>query len=162
MPRISAKARTQTYERYHDAARHQKRVAELAAAIAVEMNLPKELVHLLQKTGIIPSADLTAPARSPMRTAQEYNDILNGSGYPLKQPGSGILLESSILAIADMAETMADTVETHSSHRPYHLTKEMEKVLSEIKNVVPMNDQQVVAAFVRLINLGKFKFQTEY
>ncbi len=138
------------------ATKHQKRVAELASAIAREMNLSKKLVKMLLMVGIIHdpgSVELPYPVA---QTALQYHERLNGSGYPQKLAGDDILLEARILAVAD-------TVETMSSPRPYRPAMGLAKALEEIKrNSSTLYDSEVVKAFVRLADRGKFRFQTRY
>ncbi len=77
--------------------------------------------------------------------------------------GDDILLTDRILAVADKVETMADTVETMSSLSPYRPAIGLGKALEEIKrNSSTQHDSDVVNAFVRLVNRGKFRFRTRY
>jgi HD-GYP domain-containing protein (c-di-GMP phosphodiesterase class II) len=90
------------------------------------------------------------------RTALQYHEKLNGSGYPQKQTGDDILLEARILAVAD-------TVETISSTGPYYPAMGLDKALEEIKrNGSTLYDSEVVKALVRLVQRGNFKFRTNY
>lgn len=152
---VSVLAQT-TEQRTLYATKHQKRVAELASAIAREMDLSKKLVKMLLLVGIIHdpgSVELPYPVA---QTALQYNERLNGSGYPQKQAGDDILLEARILAVAD-------TVETMSSPRPSRPAMGMDKALEEIKrSSSTLYDSEVVEAFGRLIDRGKFRFQTRY
>ncbi len=150
-------------QRTINATKHQKRVAELASAIAREMNLSKKLVKMLLMVGIIHdpgSVELPYPVA---QTALQYHERLNGSGYPQKLAGDDILLEARIMAVADKVETMADTVETMSSPRPYRPAMGLAMALKEIKrNSGPLYDSEVAKALVRLVDRGKFRFQTSY
>ena len=56
----------------------------------------------------------------------QHHERLDGSGYPFGLKGDEILLESRILAVADVVESM-------SSHRPYRPALGIEKALAEIK-----------------------------
>jgi HD-GYP domain-containing protein (c-di-GMP phosphodiesterase class II) len=51
---------------------------------------------------------------------------MNGSGYPRNLKGDEIIIESQILAVADVVEAMA-------SHRPYRPTLGIEAALEEIE-----------------------------
>jgi len=55
----------------------------------------------------------------------QHHERMDGSGYPNGLRGDQILLESRILAVADVVEAMA-------SHRPYRPAVGMEKALEEI------------------------------
>ena len=55
----------------------------------------------------------------------QHHERLDGSGYPLGLCGDSILLESRILAVADVVESI-------SSHRPYRATMGMDVALSEL------------------------------
>ncbi len=59
------------------------------------------------------------------RMVHEHHEKLDGSGYPQKLAGEEILLESMILAVADVVEAMA-------THRPYRPALGIEKALEEI------------------------------
>jgi HD-GYP domain-containing protein (c-di-GMP phosphodiesterase class II) len=69
---------------------------------------------------------------------------MNGSGYPRNLKGNEILMESRILAVADVVEAMA-------SHRPYRPTLGIEAALEEIeKNKGILYDDAVADACLRL------------
>ena len=55
----------------------------------------------------------------------QHHERIDGSGYPLGLTGDAILLESKILAVADVVEAMA-------SHRPYRSAMGLEAALDEI------------------------------
>ncbi len=137
-------------------AKHQERVAELASAIAREMNLSEELVKMLLMVGIIQDTGTVETPYPVAQTAIQYNERLNGSGYPQKLAGDDILLEARILAVAD-------TVETMSSPRPNRPAMSLAKALEEIKqNSRTLYDSEVVQALVRLVKRGNFGFKTSY
>ena len=56
----------------------------------------------------------------------QHHERLDGSGYPNGLKGDEILLESRIVAVADVVESM-------SSHRPYRPALGIDEALSEIK-----------------------------
>lgn len=58
--------------------------------------------------------------------AMQHHERIDGSGYPLGLKGDAILLESRIMAVADVIEAMA-------SHRPYRPGHGIEKALAEIE-----------------------------
>ncbi len=158
---------------------HQRRVADLARAIATEMNLKSEqidsvrmasMIHDIGKISI-PSEILTKPTQlttlefnliktHPVsgynilkdiefpwpiaRIVLEHHERINGSGYPNGLTGEQILLESRILAIADVVEAI-------SSHRPYRAAHGIEVALDEItKNKGILYDPDLVDACMRL------------
>ena len=167
---------------------HQKRVANLARAISLQMGLPSEQVDGIRMAGLIhdigkisvPAEILSKPgALTELEFAlikthpQVGHDILreiefpwdiagpvlqhhermDGSGYPQGLVDGDILLESRILAVADVVEAMA-------SHRPYRPSIGLEKALAEItskKGVV--YDSRVVDACLTLFAEKKFEFR---
>jgi diguanylate cyclase (GGDEF)-like protein/putative nucleotidyltransferase with HDIG domain len=167
---------------------HQKRVSELAQAIAKEMNLTADqtkgvkmaaLIHDVGKTQI-PEDILNKPAgltdkemavvkthpgvgyeilktiKFPWLITQivhQHHERMNGSGYPKGLAGKDILLESKILAVADVVEAM-------SSHRPYRPAPGIEKALAEIKQKRgKLYDPNVVDTCIKLFEQKKFVFK---
>lgn len=158
---------------------HQRRVADLAAAIAREMGLPDERVRALHIAGSIhdlgkiyvPAEILSKPRR--LNDAefgliklhpQAGYDILKEVKFPWpvaqivyqhheKLDGSGYpngLRGSDILLEARIL-TVADEVEAMSSHRPYRPALGLNTGLDEIKrNRGAYYDPEVVDACVRL------------
>ena len=57
----------------------------------------------------------------------QHHERLDGSGYPNKLAGDEIVLESRILAVADVVEAM-------TSHRPYRPALGIEAALKEIES----------------------------
>jgi len=57
----------------------------------------------------------------------QHHERLNGSGYPLGIKDNDILIESKIIAVADVVEAM-------SYHRPYRPALGMKKAIKEIKD----------------------------
>jgi len=136
--------------------RHQMRVAELASAIAREMNLSKKLVKMLLLFGILRDPDLVESPYPEAKTAIQYNRRLKGSGYQQKLAGDNILLEARIMAVADMFETI-------SSPRPYHPAIGLDQALEEFsRSKSALYAADVVQALIRLVKQGNFKFRTQY
>ncbi len=83
---------------------------------------------------------------------QQHHEREDGSGYPLGLKGPDILLESKILAVADVVEAMA-------AHRPYRPALGIEKALEEIadKKAVLYNPD-VVEACLGLFRNDEFCF----
>jgi HD-GYP domain-containing protein (c-di-GMP phosphodiesterase class II) len=74
----------------------------------------------------------------------EHHERIDGSGYPNGLKGEQILLESKIIAIADVVEAI-------SSHRPYRPAHGIEVALDEItKNRSILFDPDLVDACLRL------------
>lgn len=74
----------------------------------------------------------------------QHHERLDGSGYPLGLKKEEILLESKILAVADVVDAM-------SSHRPYRPAHKMDKVIEElIQNIDILYDRDVVNAYIEI------------
>jgi PAS domain S-box-containing protein len=167
---------------------HQRRVADLARAIATEMNLsvdqidgirmaatihdlgkisvpaeilstPKKLTNIefsLIKTHSQSGYDILKDIDFPWpvaRTVLEHHERMNGSGYPNALTGDNILLESRILAVADVVESMA-------SHRPYRPSLGIKAALEEIeKNRGTLYDTGAVDACLRVFREKGYQLQ---
>jgi PAS domain S-box-containing protein len=82
----------------------------------------------------------------------QHHERVNGSGYPQGLKGKEMLLEASILAVADVVEAMA-------SPRPYRPARGIDAALDEIrKNKGTLYDPQVVDACLVLFKSKKFHF----
>lgn len=158
---------------------HQRRVALLARAIAVELGMPSKqieglyfaaLIHDLGKIKV-PAEILSNPARLSeieymliklhpqaafdilkginfpwpiAKIVAQHHEKLDGSGYPNGVKGDDILLEARILTVADIVESM-------SSHRPYRPSLGMDVALGEIEHGRGKQfDPAVVDATLRL------------
>ncbi|MFA7013407.1 MAG: transporter substrate-binding domain-containing protein [Desulfobacterales bacterium] len=83
----------------------------------------------------------------------QHHERMNGSGYPQGLRGKDILLESRILAVADVVEAMA-------SHRPYRSALGVDAALDEIKNHSGvLYDAKVVNACLRVFRERGFRFE---
>jgi len=166
---------------------HQRHVANLACAIAGEMDASAEEIQGIRVAGIlhdigkmnVPGEMLVKPGRvtevefAVIKThaeagydilkdiefpwpvaaiAREHHERMDGSGYPLGLKERDILLESRIIAVADVVEAM-------SAHRPYRPALGMDKAVEEIrKNRGILYDNRVVDACIRVLERG-FKFE---
>jgi PAS domain S-box-containing protein len=167
---------------------HQRRVADLACAIATEMNLSVDqidgirmatTIHDLGKISV-PADILSKPTKLTnlefslikthsqsgydilkdidfpwpvARTVLEHHERMNGSGYPNGLTGDNLLLESRILAVADVVESMA-------SHRPYRPSLGIKAALEEIeKNRGTLYDNAVADACLRLFREKGYQLQ---
>lgn len=83
----------------------------------------------------------------------QHHERIDGSGYPSGLKGDAILLESKILAVADVVEAMA-------SHRPYREALGIEAALNEISAERGISlDADVVDACLRLFREQGYKIQ---
>jgi PAS domain S-box-containing protein len=166
---------------------HQRRVTDLARAIAATMQLPLDVQDGIRMAGVIhdlgkisvPAEILSKPGRlseiefSLIKThpqvgydilktidfpwpvadiVYQHHEKLDGSGYPNRLGGDEILLESRIIAVADVVEAMA-------SHRPYRASLGLETALDEvIRNKGAMYDAHVVDACMHVVREKGFLF----
>jgi len=160
---------------------HQERVAELACAIAAELNLPQEQIQGLRVAALlhdigkiaVPAEILSKPARpSELEFAmikshpQVGYEVLAGIDFPWpvaeivhqhheRLDGSGYpqgLKGEEILLEAQIL-AVADVVEAMASHRPYRPAHTLEETLEEIKtHQGVLYRSDVVAACVRLFS----------
>jgi response regulator RpfG family c-di-GMP phosphodiesterase len=79
----------------------------------------------------------------------QHHERMNGSGYPRNLTGDEILMESRILAVSDVLESM-------SSRRPYRPALGLEVALEEIeKNKGILYDNAVVDTCLKLFREGR-------
>jgi HD-GYP domain-containing protein (c-di-GMP phosphodiesterase class II) len=92
--------------------------------------------------------DILKPIEFPWPVARmvlQHHERMNGTGYPQGLHDDEILLESRILAVADVVESMA-------SHRPYRAALGVDIALEEIsKNKVVLYDKEPVEACIHLL-----------
>ena len=168
---------------------HQRRVADLARAIAKEMGLPRDKITGIRMAGVlhdigkiaIPSEILSKPGRL---NGTEFDLIKNHSraGYNIlklikfpwpvaqivlqhheRMDGSGYpdgLLGKEILIEARILG-VADVVEAMASHRPYRSALGIDKALEEISiNRGKLYDIGVVDACLKLFKDKGFEFNS--
>jgi len=166
---------------------HQRRVTELAQAIALEMELPKDQVAGIRVAGLmhdigkmsIPAEILSKPSRL---SDSEFNlikahpsiahDILKTIDFPWsiaeivlqhheRMDGSGYpqgLKREEILIEARIL-AVADVIEAMASHRPYRPELGFGAALEEIeKNKGTLYDPDVVDACLQLFAQERFEF----
>ena len=167
---------------------HQKRVAELARAIALEMGLSPEQADGIRVAGAIHDlGKLSIPAEilsKPTRLtdieydlikfhAQIGHDILQDIDFPWpiarmimehheRMDGSGYPrhLKGQDLLLASRIISVADVVESMASHRPYRPSLGIHKAIEEISSQQGVRyDADVVAACLRLLKDKNFKFR---
>lgn len=167
---------------------HQKRVAELARAIAKEMKLSEDQIQcvymaaLLHDVGKIsvPAEILSKPGKlnDPEYQIMKFHpvvgyEILKDIDFPWpiaeiilyhheKFNGSGYPkgLKDGEIPLESRILAVADVVEAISSHRPYRPALGTDKALDEIqKNKGILYDPDVVDACVKLFTEGRFKWE---
>ncbi len=170
---------------------HQLRTAELARAIAVELELPGERIEGLRTAAAIhdlgkiaiPADILTMPRRlTPIemmlikRHAQAGYDILKDIEFPWpvariiyehheRLDGSGYPggLNGADLLLESRILMVADVVEAISSHRPYRPALGTAAALAEIeKNKGVRYDPEVVDVCVRLFKEKNYQWVADY
>ncbi len=166
---------------------HQKRVANIAVAIARELGLSEERIHGLRLAAIvhdigkihIPAEMLSKPSRL---TDIEYSliklhpqvgfDILKEIDFPWpiakvvlqhheRMNGSGypLGLNGEEIILEARILSVADVVEAISSHRPYRPSLGKKAALDEIrKNKGILYDATVVDACLKLFSERKYRF----
>jgi PAS domain S-box-containing protein/putative nucleotidyltransferase with HDIG domain len=167
---------------------HQKRVSEIACAIAEEMDLDIDSINAIRMAAIIhdigkiyvPAEILSKPVRldtlelNMIKTHPEvgYNILKNIEfTYPIaeivyqhheRMDGSGYprgLSGKEILLPARII-SVADVVEAMSSHRPYRPSLGMDAALNEIaSHNESLYDRDVVDACLKLFRDNKFTFK---
>jgi PAS domain S-box-containing protein/putative nucleotidyltransferase with HDIG domain len=165
---------------------HQRRVAELACAIAGELNLPEVQIEGIHVAGVlhdigkinVPAEILSKTGRlsdaefSIIKThAQVGKEILESIDFPWpvaqvvhqhheRLNGTGYpqgLSDGKIILEAKIM-AVADVVEAMASHRPYRLALGIEKALEEISNQRGLlYDPQVVDACRELFDKKGYK-----
>lgn len=166
---------------------HQRRVAQLAVAIARELKLPDEQIEGIHLASVVhdvgkvrvPAEILTKPGKltenefaiikehsqngfeilktiafpwSIAQIVQQHHERLDGSGYPHGLKSEQILLDSKIVAVADVVESM-------TSHRPYRPGLGLDAALAEIeRHKNQLFDPLVVEACIRIFREQDFHF----
>ena len=168
---------------------HQRRVAQLAVAIAQELRLPQEQVEGVHLAGVvhdvgkirIPAEILSKPGRL---TALEFSlikehsqngyEILKSIAFPWpiaqivqqhheRLDGSGYPqgLKGHQILLEARIVAVADVVEAMSSHRPYRAAQGINSALKEIeRGRGTVYDAAVVDACLRLFAEKRFAFQS--
>jgi PAS domain S-box-containing protein len=167
---------------------HQRRVTQLACAIAKEMGLPEEQIEGIRMAGLIhdigkinvPAEILSKPG--PLTKLefglikmhpQTGHDVLKAIEFPWpvapivlqhheRMDGSGypqgLSGEEIILEARILA--VSDVVEAMASHRPYRSARGIDKALEEIsQNRGVLYDPEVVDACLKLFKEKRFEFE---
>jgi PAS domain S-box-containing protein/putative nucleotidyltransferase with HDIG domain len=112
-------------------------------------NIEMELIRQHPEVGfnILQSIQFPYPIA---RIVLQHHERMNGTGYPSGLSGEDILLESRILAVADVVEAIA-------THRPYRSALGIGKALEEIDlNRGILYDEAVTEACLRLFSEKQF------
>ncbi|MFH1081459.1 MAG: PAS domain S-box protein [Pseudomonadota bacterium] len=131
-----------------------------------KMNVPADILSKpgklssieMQLIRIHPQAgyDIMKDVEFPWPVARiilEHHERMDGSGYPNGKSNNDILLESRIIAVADVVEAMA-------SHRPYRPTLGIDMALGEIeKNKGVLYDPDVVDVCLKLFREEGFQLE---
>jgi len=129
---------------------------------AVLLNKPRrltssefELVKIHAQSGYEMLKDIAFPWPVAMMVL-EHHERVNGSGYPNGVTGDHLLVESRILAVADVVDSI-------SHHRPYRPAMGINVALYDIKgNRGVLYDPEVVDVCLRLFNEKKYKIKEDY
>ena len=168
---------------------HQRRVTQLACAIANEMGLPEEQIEGIRMAGLIhdigkisiPAEVLSKPGQLNALEwdmikahSQTGYDLLNGVTefpWPVAEivlqhherlDGSGYPqgLSGEEIMLEARILAVADVVEAMASHRPYRPLRGLDKALEEItQNRDVLYDPEVVDVCLKLFSVKGFKFE---
>jgi putative two-component system response regulator len=109
----------------------------------------------LMKTHAQTGYDILKDIEFPWPVAEityQHHERMDGTGYPRGLKGEKILLESRIMAVADVVEAMA-------SHRPYRPALGIDAALDEItRNKGKTYDPDAVNACLEVFRKGEFTF----
>ena len=112
----------------------------------IEFNLIK--IHPQSGYDILKDIDFPWPVA---RMVLEHHERINGSGYPQGLSGDKLLIESRIIAVADVVEAIA-------SHRPYRAGLGISTALDEIgKNKSVLYEPEVADACLKLFKERGYK-----
>ncbi|PLA74641.1 hypothetical protein CYQ88_04840 [Hydrogenovibrio sp. SC-1] len=114
----------------------------------MEFGLIKE--HVIIGFNILKDVDFPWPIA---QIILQHHERIDGSGYPKGLKNDAILLESKILAVADVVEAM-------TSHRPYRGALGIEAALREITAQSGITlDAPIVDACLRIFNEQHYSFE---
>ena len=115
-----------------------------------------ELEYSLIKEHPVTGFNILKEVSFPWPIAQiihEHHERIDGSGYPRGLKGDQLLIESKIIAVADVVEAMA-------SHRPYRPALGIDAALHEITLQSGLTlDATVVDACLRIFNDQRYQFE---
>lgn len=169
---------------------HQKRVAQLAVAIASEMGLNGDVVESIRVAALIhdigkinlPASILTRPGRlseieyDMVKTHPKLSydmlkridfswpiaDIVLQHHERINGSGYPLGLKDKDIRLEAKILAVADVVEAMASHRPYRPALGIDKAIEEInKGKGKLYDRDVVNACNRVVKNKKFKFEVD-
>ncbi|MGZ5177218.1 MAG: PAS domain S-box protein [Burkholderiales bacterium] len=165
---------------------HERRVGEIATAIAIEMGLPADRIEGIRVAGYlhdvgkiaVPAEILSKPTRLSKieyelvkAHAQQSYEILKGMEFPWpvaesvwqhheRLDGSGYPrgLKNDEIILDARILAVADTVEAMASHRPYRAALGLDAALTEIEsNRGKLYDPTVVDACLQLFRVKGYR-----
>jgi PAS domain S-box-containing protein/putative nucleotidyltransferase with HDIG domain len=168
---------------------HQRRVAELACAIARELGLPEDRVEGIRMAALIhdigkiyaPAEVLSKPGRLSdlefglIKTHPQVGyDILKGIDFPwpvarvvlqhhetLDGCGYPLGLAGDEILLEARILGVADVIEAMSSHRPYRPALGLDRAMEQIlEGRGTLYDADVVDCCLRILKEGEFEFET--
>jgi len=114
-------------------------------------NLQQTIVKMHPQTGYSILRTLDFPW-DIARVIYQHHERLDGTGYPQGLVGDQMLLESRILAVADVVQAMV-------SKRSYHMPVSVEKAIEELEtNKGKLYDSDVVNTYVSLVKRANGSF----
>ena len=125
--------------------------AEILSKPVKLTDIERKMIHAHSKVGydILKSIDFSWPIA---QIVLQHHERMDGSGYPHGLGGNELLVQSRIVGVSDVVETMA-------SHRPYRPSIGLDKALEEISaNKGTLYDETVVDACLKLFNEKGFQF----
>lgn len=106
--------------------------------------------HVLSGYEILKDIEFSLPIAE---IVLQHHERLDGTGYPNNLTAENLMIESKILAVADVIEAM-------TSHRPYRPALGIEKALDEInKHSGVLYDKYVVDECIKLFIEYKYSFE---
>jgi PAS domain S-box-containing protein len=166
---------------------HQRRVTQLACAMALEMDLPKETIHVIRTAGLLhdlgkislPTDILTKPGQltqlelAVIRTHPQvaYDVLKNIESFDRialvvlqhheRINGSGYpsRLHGKDILLEARILAVSDVIEAMYSYRPYRPALGLERALQEVtRNSGTLYDPAVVDACLKVFHQGRFQF----
>ena len=114
-------------------------------------NMQQTVIRMHPQTGFSILKHLDFPW-DIARVISQHHERLDGTGYPQGLPGDQIMLESKILAVADVVQAMV-------SKRSYHVAVSVEKAIEELEtNRGKLYDSDVVNTYVSLVKRANARF----
>jgi len=117
-----------------------------------------DIEYSLVQAHVQGSYDILKDVESPWPLSEivyQHHERMDGSGYPRRLKGKEILIESRILAVADVVEAMA-------SYRPYRPALGIDAALEEIAtHKGTLYDPEAVETCLKLFREKNFRFEAD-